>query len=78
MPEQTETQQQGTHHFILTVQKPHPRGGFTFADWSGWFTPDPSWTRHDAFRWLKGEYARQKPELADATVLFFALESNQL
>ncbi|WP_405676884.1 hypothetical protein OG292_19770 [Streptomyces sp. NBC_01511] len=71
--------EQGTHHFILTVQKPLPGGaGYAVADWSGWITPDQTWTRNDVFLWLKAEQARRKPELADGCVLFFVLERNQL
>ncbi|MFF2184585.1 hypothetical protein [Streptomyces sp. NPDC058155] len=70
---------QGTHHFILTVQKPLPGGnGFAVADWSGWFTPDPTWTRHDAFLHIKKTHAEQNPIFAGGSVLFFSLEHNQL
>jgi hypothetical protein len=80
MSEQTvsQPQSQGTHHFIITVQKPLPRGGYAVADWSGWITPDSTWTRNDVFQWVRQEHGRRQPELADSAVLFFALESNQL
>lgn len=71
-------QPQHTHHFIITVQAPLPTGGYTVADWTGSITPDPAWTRHDAFQWIKAEQARQRPVLANACVLFFSLEPNQL
>lgn len=78
MTDSTTPAPQGTYHFIIAVQKPLPSGGYTVADWSGWFTPDPAWTRHDAFQWIKAEHARERPELAGGTTIFFPLEPNQL
>jgi len=81
MSEQTvsQPQQQGTHHFIITVQKPLPGGaGFAVADWSGWINPQPGSTRQDIYLWLKEEQARRNPELVNASVIFFDLQPNKL
>jgi hypothetical protein len=39
---------QGTHHFVITVQAP-VGGGMACGTWSGTLTPDPGWTRFDAY-----------------------------
>ncbi|RCG20777.1 hypothetical protein DTL70_21115 [Streptomyces diacarni] len=70
--------EQGTHHFVMTCQKPQAGGGFAVATWSGNFTPQPEATRHDVYEWLREQYAREFPDLTHGVVLFFSLESNQL
>ena len=69
--------QQGSHHFVLTLQKPH-RGGFISATFANTFTPRPSDTRADLYEVLRKEITQAHPELTDANVLFFSLERNQL
>ncbi|MGW1102734.1 hypothetical protein [Streptomyces sp. NPDC002540] len=71
-------QPQGHYHFVLTVQKPLPSGGYTVADWHGYMTPEPGWTRHDTYLAIRAEHVKQNPHLANACVLFFSLEANQL
>ncbi|MFB7548571.1 hypothetical protein [Streptomyces sp. NPDC056154] len=71
-------QPQGQYHFVLTVQKPLPSGGYTVSDWSGYMTPEPGWTRDDAYLAIRAEHAKRRPDLANACVLFFSLEPNQL
>jgi hypothetical protein len=70
-------QTQGTHHFIFTVQKPGPRG-VDVNTFHGTLTPAPSMTRADIYQQLRAEHERRHPHMADANVLFFALEPNQL
>lgn len=66
------------YHFVLTVQKPVPSGGYIVADWDGCMTPKPGWTRRDAYQAIREEHVRVNPHLAKASVLFFSLEPNQL
>ncbi|MCX4849827.1 hypothetical protein [Streptomyces sp. NBC_00893] len=66
------------YHFVLTVQKPAPSGGYIVAEWSGYMTPEPGWTRHDTYQAIRAEHVKQNPTLANASVLFFSLEPNQL
>ncbi|WP_421108273.1 hypothetical protein [Streptomyces sp. NEAU-S77] len=70
-------QQQGSHHFILTLQKPY-QGGFVTATFTNTFTPRPDDTRADIYKVLFEQVTRANPELANANVLFFSLERNQL
>ncbi|MEU5388651.1 hypothetical protein [Kitasatospora cineracea] len=68
---------QGAHHYVLTLQHA-ARGGYGVFTTSGTLTPPAGWTRNDIFQGLIAETARTKPELADANVLFFDLQPNQL
>lgn len=70
-------QQRGTHHFILTLQKPH-REGFVTATFTNTFTPRPGDTRAEVYEVLCEQVTRANPDLARANVLFFSLERNQL
>ncbi|GAA0960938.1 MULTISPECIES: hypothetical protein [Streptomyces] len=70
-------QQQGSHHFVLTLQKPHG-GGFISATFANTFTPRPGDTRADLYEVLRKEITQAHPELADANVMFFSLEPNGL
>ncbi|MET9510060.1 hypothetical protein ABZX62_16640 [Streptomyces flavidovirens] len=65
---------QGTHHWVMTLELP----GRMAMTASGTFTPPAGWTRHDMYRAIKDDIARENPELATANVMFFALEPNQL
>ncbi|GAA5615648.1 hypothetical protein CP981_17540 [Streptomyces platensis] len=72
---QTQTaQQQGTHQWVITLEKP----GRVSGSWYGAYTPPAGATRHDVFTVLKSGIEAENPELAGATVIFFALEPNQL
>ncbi|WP_406500952.1 hypothetical protein OHA04_07975 [Streptomyces sp. NBC_01590] len=73
----TTAEQPREYHFVLTVQKP-ASGGYIVADWSGYLTPEPGWTRHDTYQAIRAEHVKQNPTLAHAGVLFFSLEPNQL
>ncbi|WP_037613631.1 hypothetical protein [Streptomyces albus] len=69
--------QQGTHHFVLTIQRPTVNG-FAVATYHGDVTPGPSATRMDLFNYLQAEHARHYPDTANGVVLYFSLEPNQL
>ncbi|AQW51782.1 hypothetical protein ACIQPP_13930 [Streptomyces violaceusniger] len=72
-------QQQGSHHFVLTLQVPHHSGqGFITATFSNTLTPLPSNTRADIYALLREQVGQAHPELAKANVLFFSLEPNGL
>jgi len=66
--------EQGTHHWILTVDLP----GRTSLTANGTWTPPAGWTRSDVFNAIKQDMAQRHPELATANVVFFSLEPNQL
>ncbi|SER55438.1 hypothetical protein [Streptomyces qinglanensis] len=71
--------EQGTHHFVMTCQKPQAGGrGMAVATWDGDFTPNPQATRREVFDWLRREFGREFPDLARGNVLFFCLERNTL
>jgi phospholipid N-methyltransferase len=77
-PAQPTSAGQGTHHYVLTLQKPLPHGaGFMVTTSNGHCSPVRV-TRHDVYQWLYGEVVRHSPELAGASVLFFDLQPNQL
>ncbi|MFH9870955.1 hypothetical protein ACH4NT_33385 [Streptomyces lydicus] len=65
---------QGSHHWVITLEKP----GRVSGSWYGAYTPPTGATRHDVFKVLKSGIEAENPELAGATVVFFALEPNQL
>lgn len=66
--------EQGTHHFVLTLEKP---GRFSMTQ-EGTFTPAPGSTRQDAYLAIYRSVTEQDPNLRGASVGFFALEANQL
>ncbi|MGK5627310.1 hypothetical protein [Streptomyces sp. URMC 123] len=65
---------QGSHHWVMTVEIP---GRVTFTEYGTW-TPPAGATRHDAFMSIKKHMAVDHPELANANVMYFALERNEL
>ncbi|MDW6061352.1 hypothetical protein SAZ11_29390 [Streptomyces sp. FXJ1.4098] len=71
-------QQQGTHHFILTLQIPDGSSGFMTATFNNTLTPPADATRADIYEALRGEIAQAHPNLKRANVLFFSLEPNRL
>ncbi|WP_328865789.1 hypothetical protein [Streptomyces sp. NBC_00304] len=66
------------YHFIIAGQKPLPHGGHAMADWSGYLTPEPGWTRHDTFQVIHEEFMKRYPELGRPCITFFSLELNTL
>lgn len=70
----------GTHHFVITIQAPHPTGGIVTSTNQDTYTPPQGWTRSDVFTSLRRETARNAgiPTPDHVAVLFFSLEPNQL
>ncbi|GAA2154367.1 hypothetical protein GCM10009760_53230 [Kitasatospora kazusensis] len=69
---------QGTHHYVLTLQKPLPHGGgFMVNTCKGTCSP-VGMTRHDVYERLVAEVVRQMPELDRASTLFFDIQPKQL
>ncbi|MFD5725884.1 hypothetical protein ACFWMT_07230 [Streptomyces sp. NPDC058368] len=66
------------YHFIITVQKPDPRGGYAVADWSGFLTPEPDWSRHETYKAIRRAFEQRHPDLVGGNVMFFSLEPNTL
>ncbi|MFJ1757313.1 hypothetical protein [Kitasatospora sp. NPDC088134] len=71
-------QAQGTHHYILTLQRPIPGGGSGVATSSGTCNVPPGLTRHDVYTQLLANAVAADPQLAGAAVLFFDLQPNRL
>ncbi|MYS46063.1 hypothetical protein GTY23_33695 [Streptomyces sp. SID5998] len=67
-------QGQGTHHFVITLEKP----GWLSVTQEGTFTPPPGSTRQDAYLSIYRAVTSQDPDLNGASVGFFLLEPNQL
>ncbi|MFJ7250142.1 hypothetical protein ACIQWA_36660 [Kitasatospora sp. NPDC098652] len=67
---------QGTHHYVLTVQKPI-HNGFAIQTYAGTFSPT-GMTRQDCYQWLMGEIVRQAPQMANASTLFFDVQPNRI
>ncbi|MEU4271279.1 hypothetical protein [Streptomyces sp. NPDC026092] len=70
----TEAEQQGTHHYVLTLDLP----GRIAGSWQGTVTPGSGDTRQDVFVMLREHISESSPEFARANVVFFSLEPNQL
>ncbi|MFD3544457.1 hypothetical protein ACFWUW_02365 [Streptomyces sp. NPDC058655] len=66
--------EQGSHHWVLTLEIPGRAAATKFGTW----TPHPGATRLDVFLAIRQKITCQYPELTNATVGFFSLESNQL
>ncbi|UQI47307.1 hypothetical protein M1P56_24640 [Streptomyces sp. HU2014] len=83
MPIEPQTQhsapavQQGSHHFVITLQTA-TRNGWATGTWSHTWTPTPGLTREDVYRKILADLVEINPEYARANVLFFSLEPNQL
>ncbi|MFI1678822.1 hypothetical protein [Streptomyces sp. NPDC020607] len=69
---------QGSHQYLLTLQAPHPSGGFAISTWTGTCTPTEGTTRHDIYQQLRQDVEREAPNFAGASLLFFDLQPNQL
>ncbi|WP_030241012.1 hypothetical protein [Streptomyces sp. NRRL S-350] len=66
-----------THAWLMTLQRPVGNGLATFTS-NGTYTAKPGATREDAYRDIRAWLNQQRPEMADACVLFFSLEPNRL
>lgn len=71
------TTEQTTYHYMLTVQKP-TRQGLAVNTAHGTCTPLEGATRQRIYEDVRAEHDRVNPELEGGTVLFWSLESNQL
>ena len=69
--------EQGTHHYLLTLQASTPTGFFV-QTWSGSLTPPTGATRQDVCSALRAQFAASEPLLAKNAVLFFDVQPNQL
>ncbi|MCX5394203.1 hypothetical protein [Streptomyces sp. NBC_00094] len=65
---------QGTHHYVLTFDLP----GEEVATWDGTVTPGTLDTRHDVYVFLRECAVAERPQFANASTVFFALERNTL
>ncbi|MEW1754722.1 hypothetical protein [Streptomyces angustmyceticus] len=70
--------QQGTHHFVLTLQQQASSGGIVVATFANSCTPQPGQTRAEVYGDLLAAVGHDSPELKGANVLFFSLERNEL
>lgn len=73
-PETTAVRAQGTHFFVLTLDKP----GEYMVTQEGTCTPPSGSTRPDMYRLLYDAVTSQDPDLSGAAVGFFSLEPNRL
>ncbi|MER7849574.1 hypothetical protein ABTZ03_37200 [Kitasatospora sp. NPDC096077] len=69
--------QQDTYHCVLTIQRTTD-GGTASATFADTITPKPGMTRVDVFNLAIDHLTQRRPELTGGTVLFFALDKNQL
>ncbi|MFD3870373.1 hypothetical protein [Streptomyces sp. NPDC058623] len=65
---------QGSHFWVLTLELP----GRAAMTQNGTYTPPVGMTRYDAHQAIRQYVIADHPEMARATTVFFALESNQL
>ncbi len=70
--------QQGTHHFVLTLQQQVPDGAFAMVTFANGCTPQPGQTRADVYTDLLAAVTYEVPELKGANIIFFSLERNEL
>lgn len=73
----SDTTEQGSHHFVLTVQKPSPRG-LDVNTFHGTCTPGEGATRRDVYDEVRADHDQRHPQLAGGNVIFWSLEPNQL
>ncbi|MFD0381159.1 hypothetical protein [Streptomyces sp. NPDC127112] len=66
--------QQGSHHWILTLEMP---GKQVLTD-SGTVNPPAGATRYDMYLAIREHTVSGYPELSRANCVFFSLEPNQL
>ncbi|UED85287.1 hypothetical protein [Streptomyces profundus] len=70
MPNDSNTPQPMTHFYILSLELPNRLQG----SWVGEVSVQPGTRRMDVFVYLRDEVAKERPEMARATPLFFSLE----
>jgi hypothetical protein len=78
-PTQTSNnQQQGSHFYVMTVQKALHTGATADYTLSGHLNPPANWTRADFYTAIYQDIIRVHPQLAGASVLFFTVDRNQI
>lgn len=73
----SDTAEQATHHYVLTVQKPLPQG-LAVHTIHGTCILAAGATRKDVYEQVRAEFDQTTPELMGGNVLFWSLEPNQL
>ncbi|WP_031067305.1 hypothetical protein [Streptomyces sp. NRRL WC-3742] len=66
-----------THAWMITLQRPIPNGLNTLT-FEGGYTAAPGTDRQRAYKEIRAQIDRQRPELAGAVLLFFSLEPYRL
>lgn len=74
---QTPVREQGSHHYLITLQIPVGQG-FAIASRDGTWTPPAGATRADCYRLLREALADTDPQLATGSLLFFDIQPNRL
>lgn len=77
MTQTTPHHEQGTHFWHMSFLA-HNAIGMTAQSRSGHYTPDPGMTRFDAFQEIHRQVVEASPYLADAPMLSFDIQPNQL
>lgn len=67
-------EEQGSHHWVMTLELP----GYATTTRNGTWTPPPGTTRHDAFAAIRNAITADHSHMAEANVMFFAFELNQI
>jgi hypothetical protein len=75
---ETNTEQQGSHFYVMTVQKALRPGATADYTLSGHTTPPSNWTRGDFYQAIYADITKTYPQLAGASVLFFTVDRNEL
>lgn len=73
----TKRTDQGTHFWHMSFLARNDVG-MTAQSRSGHYTPDPGMTRFDAFEEIHRQVVAASPYLADAPILSFDIQPNQL
>lgn len=73
----TASQEQHTHHYILTLQSQDRPGAIRVATFNAAITPPAGWTRAEIYKALYNELTAVQ-QMSGAFTLFFSLEPNQI
>ncbi|MFC7968104.1 hypothetical protein [Streptomyces cinereoruber] len=65
-------------HYVLTLQRPLPRGGLDVTTWSGTVDLAAGVGRQEAYKALRASIAESDPGWASANVLHWTLEPDAL
>ncbi|MCP2314043.1 hypothetical protein [Kitasatospora paracochleata] len=69
--------EQGTHFYVLTLQKP-TQNGMATGTTSGTHTPPAHWTVQDFLAAARADLEHSQPELRGGVVVHFDVRPNQL